>query len=32
MVVSAVVTSGVSHLLSSGFELQHDKLSGNQEL
>ena len=25
-------TLGVSHELSSGFELQHDKFSGNQEL
>ena len=25
-------TSGVCHQLSSGLELQHDKLSGNQEL
>ena len=25
-------TPGVSHRLSSGLELQHDKLSGNQEL
>ena len=25
-------TSGVYHQLSSGLELQHDKLSGNQEL
>ena len=25
-------TPGVSHELSSGFKLQHDKFSGNQEL
>ena len=25
-------TPGVSHLLSSGFDLKHDMLSGNQEL
>ena len=25
-------TPGVSHMLSNGFELKHDMLSGNQEL